>query len=1602
MKRTHSLFQQYTAYVLLVSLCLQSCSGLNNPSLKEIEPSHKAPAFKGPICIEPLIDQTLTAQGGHAVTFCHEAGELKANVEMNVPEGFSKTYENLNVIIEQGAELTTLPRLDKQAQKGRICLQPAKVGKSAHVVIYKGAGLMGGMEGDDEEEPTYEEWIAQKRQPRNINEETEVEEKEHAKKGKEKIQCDLSELSLEERVTVLFTEIDTLIEGYLINNKQEKYKEQLIKKKLQEIRESFDELEAEESEQLGYFRYLYHIKNSAYLEALGKEKEAATQEKLSQRFKKFVKEKETAAKANLAEEASKLKKPSKPAAGKEPTSSEAWTSIESDNKASQHNTLMEVERLFSRIGSLIEEPVLKDIKRAFQKINDHTLSNFSDYYELNVFESALSNFIDELCMRISELKGKSGQSNPSIDEYMGCADKLQQIIKGRVLQIRLKFMEDLLVTPNLKGVLFGQLVATEENIIKRYKQLALLFHPDRTEKWLPVFYKSRGDELFKRIVACKEEVLKEFEKEAKSVGKFSFHQKQGDDLWTLAMDYKRAKRADWLGLKMLKKEDISHFSSTELEDQRIINLKNAYQEYRACCKISDLNKDIRNQIQFRGYMALCLHECKNESIAAQLYALSAMRLIMNNSQHVTQQDFLRAKQIFDKVKGVSNPMTLSEEEAKRVSTDKSSAVVISSQKDLSIPFARAYSYAEKQNIQNSIEQGLSDLANSLILNSDRSIVRYQASPEEILRSKREGNIRRVAGVAVGTAGVGLGGLVVAGTGLEILQGVGLIAGATLLGGPIVAIIAGVGTIGLGIWGGYNLIRKGNTILKEPKIRETLNAIMVDAIKAYDTGDYSQFIEVLSKEYKKSSRILVLKGPDDSINAKEIVKSLLEHGFRPDGIAYLLNLIGEALSSGKVKIPGISQRDLVAKSKEALYGALNEDLVKTAETLDNRIHELRLKNYKSRWNQFKDILSLQDHSSIAAEYVDDSQEMPFKARLEEMCNIAKMNIAIIRIVNGGEEEIELARNLIREVQESLNKSYQFIAKSRTRLEVLEDFLWVIGGQSVSEQEPAALKAITNSSESLSGQGLASEEYILYLDKELKTASSTHQKVNIYNKKASFYARKAQEESKGNHLKSLRDWKEAQKNYQAALGLDTKDIVAAMGFCKCLIKLSKYSEVLAFLSKNENLATISDYWLMGSIANRKKNDYKKAQRCIIEALKIDKDNQEADKELKLIKKLQESNSKNVIDLYKKNKPKCKKEYLNYRRSDKTPFYKILSIDGGGIRGIIPAVWLSEIERKTRRPISHLFNMLAGTSTGGIIAAGLSAPWLDVHYENRLEITPEGGYHVVRAEIETPSSFRPRYTATDILELYTEKAPHIFTTNSSWLPIPQFLRNTATTKYTAEGRLNIFKKKFGVTKISQTLTDLVIPAACEDDLTASHIFNHYDSSKDPSKNDTLVDVLMATSAAPTFFPSHRIPNKGIFSDGGVHLNNPSATAYHEALRYGIPKDKIFVLSMGTGGYIPDPLNPGLYRGQLFWAQNLHKVALSAQEGNTDVQMYHLLPKNRYQRWQAWLGEPITLDAYGTADIDNLIEIGRQQVEELYASDDNTMNKLLEFLESDVETAA
>jgi hypothetical protein len=173
--------------------------------------------------------------------------------------------------------------------------------------------------------------------------------------------------------------------------------------------------------------------------------------------------------------------------------------------------------------------------------------------------------------------------------------------------------------------------------------------------------------------------------------------------------------------------------------------------------------------------------------------------------------------------------------------------------------------------------------------------------------------------------------------------------------------------------------------EENKIRENLKNIIIKTLRSYDRGEYQKALDALSEEYnnKIGNRLINLTKRDDFIDTEHIIETLLKYGFRSDGIAYLLNLLSDVLSSGKVKVGGRTKKDLKTLAMSVFNGALiSEKLLSDARELDDRICELRKK-----LDKFK-------NSIITQENKDDSQEMPFQSRLEEIRNITKINRAIL--------------------------------------------------------------------------------------------------------------------------------------------------------------------------------------------------------------------------------------------------------------------------------------------------------------------------------------------------------------------------------------------------------------------------------------------------------------------------------------------------------------------------------------------------------------------------------------------------------------------------------
>ncbi len=215
-------------------------------------------------------------------------------------------------------------------------------------------------------------------------------------------------------------------------------------------------------------------------------------------------------------------------------------------------------------------------------------------------------------------------------------------------------------------------------------------------------------------------------------------------------------------------------------------------------------------------------------------------------------------------------------------------------------------------------------------------------------------------------------------------------------------------------------------------------------------------------------------------------------------------------------------------------------------------------------------------------------------------------------------------------------------------------------------------------------------------------------------------------------------------------------------------------------------------------------------------------------------------------------------------------VLSISGGGIRGIIPAIILSDIEKRVGKPISKCFDLIAGTSTGGIIAALLSVS------ENN----------------------KPKYSASQVVELYKQFGTQVFKKNLFRTLIT--LNGLISTKYSCKPLENLLKSYLGKATLSNTTTNLLIPAYQISNIPYPHFFKTSNAklqSSNKLSNPKLWQCARATSAANGYFKPFKLDNNHTFLDGGLFANNPAMCAYAQAKSNYGNREKIVIVSIETG---------------------------------------------------------------------------------------------------------
>jgi hypothetical protein len=284
------------------------------------------------------------------------------------------------------------------------------------------------------------------------------------------------------------------------------------------------------------------------------------------------------------------------------------------------------------------------------------------------------------------------------------------------------------------------------------------------------------------------------------------------------------------------------------------------------------------------------------------------------------------------------------------------------------------------------------------------------------------------------------------------------------------------------------------------------------------------------------------------------------------------------------------------------------------------------------------------------------------------------------------------------------------------------------------------------------------------------------------------------------------------------------------------------------------------------------------------------------------------------------------------------KLLSIDGGGIRGIIPACTLVALEQQLGKPVRECFDFAAGTSTGALIAAAAAAG----------------------------------VPATRILEIYTTRANEIFTPSQ---PLADIERATKGYMYNPANIQKVLASEFGAAA-AWTLNDSPIRVL----LTAKGIDTHpwYFVQDNPKNSGTtgtlrLIDCAAASASAPTYFKPSTVEIGGkptVLVDGGAGVTgNPVYQACVEAFYYDtFTPAETRVVSLGTGFY---PTGDAVPSGAIKWLEWTVNALLDAPEDQQPELVNRHFP-GIMQRFDWQLTESI--DMADISKIDDLVQIGQK----------------------------
>lgn len=1185
-----------------------------------------------------------------------------------------------------------------------------------------------------------------------------------------------------------------------------------------------------------------------------------------------------------------------------------------------------------------------------------------------------------------------------------------KIIVGRVVNMKKKFVMEFFLENKNYEILFRNFLNSKNKFLERKKRLLLFFHPDKNKfeylnKEETQQIETLANEFFGQInqfVQSKSkdfELIKDFAKADKLLEealscfymKLEKEEVQGQSNENNLNDndyYKTNKTIFELTKIMKEKSEIAYEIYQEYLDVYLNNyLDNNKKEQQRNNIIMILNK-ITNCLIIQGEETLAkiynlfalkentypyqvIEDLKNES------GIFYKRLELLKNKKAKKADSNNAKNY---VGNIDQSHKQNSNNEKKGNNNSTAIVVISNQIFMQDELHnKIYSFFFQEHLTDSkycidifkIKRKELDHSASAVGTFIGGIYGfgYVAGGAVIIAAELGG--AAVSGGAV--AGGAIAGGAVAG---------GAVAGGAVLVGGIFVVI-GLCFCGLAIVCCVDYF-KSKQFKKKKEISEKLQKIFDKAFKFYEEGKDEEFINEISQKFNNEEKLFDTEEiKDKGFDYEKFSKKLLKYLIKPQSIASLLNIIADIFLRRKVDLGYFfNSYDEGKKILQWLIRVEKNILYQECEKMDKELAEIKSNKksfHYSLWRELKDFIIVDyDKEYNQHKLFEEYSTYFYTQRYEQTIIIAEINLAIANILSN--DYIE-ASKLILDILEKYDTIISLYPSTKKKVNIVIMFYKLYLKRNLLKEGKNQAKYNSEFNNNQNPHDTEKEalfkhkdEYLNELELFLHNATDRAEKSVIYSQIAGFWEAKFDKQPNQLIRSSVKYLKEAYSNYELSLlnlASSESNILATLGKARVMVKMNDFEKALLFLKDSENyLKDLDELYYLKMISYRKTQQ---EENFYQEVKKYEKLNPGLSMKM---------NSQINIDLIKKEirlandmkhiienlKDPLHKDYdLTINRNSHKTAYTGISINGGGSRGIMEAIMLKEIERDSNKPISCLANNISGTSTGGLIAGALSLP-------------------------DKPNSLKPKFRASDIVDLYENKTRLIFAEKNFWISTlfskPKF-RDT--------GRSKLFKEYFGERRIAESLTDLIITAVNDKHLDTTFCFNRREALISNQKNFSYYDALMATSSAPTFFQAHEIRNVGFFYDGGVQANNPSEIVYREFNNYHKDKyEKLFILNLGSGYCVTDSLNPsGSRQGALFWAKNLVNVTLPNQEVIVNENMYTNLNEN-YQSWQIALpsNKEISLDACGKEDIDKMIYLAYEYIETLKNSESNIYQKTIDFL--------